>query len=81
MRTPYEDHPMRPRRIRFSLRQLLVAMAIVALLLASARVVVNHLGPRNGLYYGTYRYLGPDWKWHEVRGAVIFVKDGMIFVD
>ena len=72
---------MRRPRIRFTLRQSLIAVAVLALLLAATRVIVSRLGPRNGMYTGTYRYLGPDWKWHEVRGGVIFVKDGMIFVD
>jgi hypothetical protein len=59
----------------------MVVVAVVALSLATAKTVLSYLGPRNGVYRGVYRYLGPDWKWHVVRGGVIFVRDGMIFVD
>ena len=68
-------------RVRFTVRRMMVAVAIVAVLLVTGRAVLEYLGPRNGAYYGSYRYLGQDWKWHEVRGAIIFVKDGFIFVD
>jgi hypothetical protein len=72
---------MRCPRIRFTLRQSLMAVALLAMLLAATRAILVRLGPRNGHYLGTYRYLGPDWKWHVVRGNVIFVKDRLIIVD
>ena len=72
---------MKRPRVQFTLRRLMLAVAALAVLLAATRIVQNHLGPRDGGYTGTYRYLGADWKWHEVRGAVIFVKDGLIFTD
>ncbi len=72
---------MRRLRIRVTLRRLLVAVAILALLLTTAKTVHGLFGPRYGGYLGVYRYIGPDWKWHEVRGGIIFVKDGMIFID
>ncbi len=72
---------MRLRRVRMTLRGMMVAVAIMAVLLMATRSVLGYLGPRDGLYYGSYRYLDSDWRWHEVRGAIIYVKDGMIFVD
>lgn len=66
---------------RFTLRQSLVAVAVLAVILAAARAVQARLGPRDGGYTGIYRYLGSDGKWQVVRGNAIFVKDGMIFVD
>ena len=72
---------MRMPRIRFTLRRAMVAVAAVALLLATARVVLSYLGPRDGNYTGVYRYLGPDWKWHVVRGTSILVHKGMIITD
>jgi hypothetical protein len=60
---------------------MMVALAIVAALLFAARLVLGYLGPRDGFYRGSYGYLGSDWRWHEVRGAIIYVKGGMIFVD
>jgi hypothetical protein len=60
---------------------MIVVVAILAALLATARSVLEHLGPRDGSYKGSYGYLGSDWKWHEVRGAIIFVKGGYIFAD
>ncbi len=72
---------MRLPRVRMSLRGMMMAVAIVAALLVAARFVLGYWGPRDGFYRGSYRYLGSDWRWHEVRGAVIYVKDGMIVVD
>ena len=72
---------MRLPRVRMSLRGMMVAVAIVADLLVAARFVLGYWGPRDGFYRGSYRYLTSDWRWHEVRGAVIYVKDGMILVD
>jgi hypothetical protein len=72
---------VRLARVRISLRGMMVAVAIVAALLMAARFVLGYLGPRGGFYSGSYSYLDSDWRWHEVRGAVIYVKDGMIFVD
>ena len=47
-------------------------MAILAALLVTARSVLEYLGPKDGCYTGSYRYLGSDWRWHEVRkGASI----------
>ena len=75
---------MRVPRLRFTIRKMMVAVAVVAVLIVTGRAVLGHLGylgRRNGAYYGSYRYLGEDWKWHEVRGTVIFVTDRFIFVD
>jgi len=60
---------------------MMVAVAILAVLLVTARSLLDYLGPRDGFYKGSYRYLDSDWKWHEVRGAVIYVKGSSIFVD
>ena len=68
--------------MRFTVRRMMVGVAILAVLLVTARSVLDYLGPRDGFYKGSYRYLGSDWKWHEVRGAIIYVKKGSaIFVD
>jgi hypothetical protein len=72
---------MRLPRVRFTVLRLMITVAVVAIVLTMSNVVRKHLGPKNGGYYGVYRYLGSDWRWHEVRGNVILVKDGMIFVD
>jgi uncharacterized protein (TIGR03067 family) len=37
------------------------------------RVESKRLGPRPGIYGGSYVYLGSDWKWHEIRGRIICV--------
>jgi hypothetical protein len=60
---------------------MMVGVVILALVQAAARWVLGYLGPRDGFYKGSYAYLGSDWKWHEVRGAIIFVRGGMNFVD
>jgi len=60
---------------------MMVAVAFSAVLLVIGRYVLQYLGPRDGFYSGSYSYLGRDWKWHEVRGAVIFVKGSTILVD
>jgi hypothetical protein len=60
---------------------MMVRVIILAVLLAMARSVLGYLGPRDGFYKGSYGYLGSDWRWHEVRGAIIFVRGGVIFVD
>jgi hypothetical protein len=67
-------------RVQFTLWQMMFAVAIVAVLLTLA-AAVGRIGPSNGFYSGRYCYLGADLRWHEVRGSVIYVKDGMIFVD
>ncbi len=72
---------MRLPRVQMSLRGMMMAVAIVAALLMAVRFILGYWGPRDGFYWGSYRYLDSDWRWHEVRGAVIYVKDGMIFVD
>ena len=72
---------MRPPRVRFTVRRMMVAVAVAAFLLAAGKGASGYLGPRNGGYHGYYRYLGSDWRWHEVRGSIIFVKDGLIFTD
>ena len=72
---------MRLLRVRITLRAMLVWVAILAALLVAARSALEYLGPRDGVYTGSYRYLDSDWKWHEVRGAVIYVKGSSIFVD
>jgi hypothetical protein len=68
-------------RVRFTVRQMMVGVALLAVLLVTARSVLEYLGPRDGGYTESYRYLGRDWQWHEVRGAVIYVRGGSIFVD
>jgi hypothetical protein len=61
---------------------MMVWVAILAALFVTARSVLGYLGPRDGYYTGSYKYFGCDWKWHEVRGAVILVKNGdAIFAD
>ncbi len=72
---------MRLPRVRMTLRGMMLAVALLAVLLVMARFAVGYLGPRDGVYFGSYRYLGTDLRWHEVRGAVIFVKRSSIFVD
>jgi hypothetical protein len=72
---------MKRPRVRFTVLRLMIAVAVVAVALTMSNIVRKHLGPKNGGYSGVYRYLGSDLRWHEVRGNVIFVKDGMIFVD
>jgi hypothetical protein len=66
---------------RMTTRRWMLAVAVFAILLAAGNAFVMWLGPRDGGYHGSYRYLGSDWKWHEIRGTVIFVEDGFIFVD
>jgi hypothetical protein len=68
---------MRLRRVRFILRGMMICVAI----LVTARSVLQYLGPKDGCYTGSYRYLGSDWRWHEVRGASITVFRGFIFTD
>jgi hypothetical protein len=73
---------MRLSRVRFTLRAMMVWVAILAALFGTARFVFEYQLPRDGFHSGTLRYLGRDWKWHEVSGAVIFVKNGKgAFVD
>jgi len=72
---------MRLPRVRFTLRAMMVWVVILAGLLVTARSALGYLGPREGVYYGSYRYLGSDWKWHEIRGAIITVTRSFIFVD
>ena len=79
--TSYKEQGMRWPRVRMTLRGMMVGLVILAVLLATARSILGYLGPRDGFYTGSYRYLSTDWKWHEVRGSVIFVRGGMIFVD
>jgi hypothetical protein len=38
-------------------------------------------GVDEAFYTGSFRSLSSDWKWHEVRGAVIFIRRMMIFAD
>ena len=69
-------------RIRMSLRGMIAAVVVAAILLSAVRWGLDHLGPRPGTYYGSYSYLGGDWKWHEVRGLDIYVDEfGFIHVD
>jgi len=72
---------MRLTRIRFTLRGLMVWVAIVAALLVTARSVLEYLGPKDGSYTDSYGYLGSDWRWHEVRGASITVFHGSVLAD
>jgi len=60
---------------------MILAVAVVAALLATVNEVRKYSGPRDGSYYGSYGYLGTDWRWHEVRGNVIFVRGGVIITD
>ena len=66
---------------RMTIRRWMIAVAVFATLLAAGNAFLMCLGPRNGGYHGSYRYLGSDWKWHEIRGNVIFVTDKFILVD
>jgi hypothetical protein len=72
---------MRLPRVRITLRGMMIWVAVLAILLVTARSVLEHLGPRDGCYTGSYRYLGRDWRWHEVRGASITVFRGIILTD
>ena len=78
---------MRLPRVRFTLRAMMVWVVILAVLLVTARSAHRYLGrrgylgPREGIYYGSYRYLGSDWKWHETRGSIIMVTRTFIFAD
>jgi hypothetical protein len=80
---------MRLPRVRFTLRAMMVWIVILAGLFVTARSALGYLGYlglRDGVYQGSYRYLGSDWKWHEIRGNILTVKhlsnDGLaIFVD
>ena len=69
---------MRLPRVRFTVRRMMVMVAVVAVLLVTGRALLNYLGPRDGVYYGSYRYLGDDWEWHQMRANIIVVKGGMI---
>ena len=70
------------RRPRMSLRSLLVAVAVVAVLLALARFAgARLLGRRPGGYQGRYWYFDENWKYHETRGTVIYDSGSFIFVD
>jgi hypothetical protein len=60
---------------------MMVLVAILAALLMAARSVLEYLGPRDGSYTGSYRYLGGDWRWHEIRGASITVFRGTVITD
>jgi hypothetical protein len=40
---------MRPPRVRFTLRGLMILVAILAALLVAARSVLEYLGPRDGI--------------------------------
>jgi hypothetical protein len=60
----------------------MVSVVVAALLLAAARFALRCLGPRPGGYHGVYWYFDDQWRYHEVRGCVIFVTEqGGIFVD
>ncbi len=72
---------MRLIRVQFTLRGMMICVAIVAALLVTARSVLEYLGPKDGSYTGSYGYLGSDWRWHEVRGASITVFQGCVFTD
>jgi hypothetical protein len=52
----------------------LVILASLFVTAGSALGYLGYLGTRDGVYYGSYRYLGSDWKWHEIRGAFITVR-------
>ncbi len=67
---------------RFSIRRLLFLIAATAIFLTVARIALPRLlGPRPGFHHGRYWYFDENWKYHEVRGTVIWVGDGIIFVD
>ncbi len=68
-------------RVRFTVRRMMAAVAVSAVLLVTGKAALTYLGPRNGVYTGSYRYLGRDWKWHEVRGVFIFVTDQAITTE
>ena len=72
---------MRLPRVRFTLRGMMICVAMLAALLVTARSVLEYLGPKDGCYTGSYTYLGSDWRWHEVRGASITVFRGCIITD
>ena len=69
------------KRPRVTIRGLMAAVIVAALLLVAARFALRCLGPRPGFYQGVYRYLDDHWRYHEVRGAVIYVTERFIFVD
>ena len=65
-------------RLRFTVRRMMAIVAVIAVLHVTWRARLNSLGPRDGMYYGSYGYLGDDWKWHEVPGTVITVQGGRV---
>lgn len=67
------------KRPRVSLRSVLILIAVMALLLAGARL----LGRRPGFgTSGRYWWVDATWPfYHEVRGAVIYDAGNAIFVD
>jgi hypothetical protein len=69
------------RRPRMTIRGLLAFVAAIAASFALARLVSEKLGPRPGAYHGRYWYFDRDWRYHEVRGAVILVTDHFILAD
>jgi hypothetical protein len=64
---------MRLPQVRFTVRRMMIAVVLIASLIAIRNAVVKRLGPRPGIYGGSYVYLGSDWKWHEIRGRIICV--------
>ncbi len=70
------------RRPRITLRNLLIRVAVVAVLMALARFTgARLLGRRPGMYHGLYWYFDDDWKYHEIRANVITDTGGFIFGD
>ena len=70
------------RRPRMTLRNLLITIAVVAIILAFARFTgARLLGRRPGGYYGRYWYFDENWKYHETRGNIIYDSGTFIFSD
>jgi len=66
-----------------TLRSLLIAVAVIALLLTFARLAaVRLLGRRpGGWYHSVYWYFDEDWKYHEFRGNIIYDSGTFIVGD
>ena len=60
---------------------MMVGVATLAAILVVTCFVLEYLGLRDGFHSDPYWYLGSDWKWHVVRGAVIYVNGSIVFID
>ena len=74
--------PERVPRVRFTIRRMMAAVALLAAISAAARwsypAIDGWLRPKGVYYRGIYR--APDGR--VVRGTIIYVRrDGSIFVD